>query len=692
MLGGLRVLGETALEWRRPHADSEEAALLQTLVKVDDLGRYAGIVHLDLRAEGGQWRLASPEMHEMDSEHLYQALWVGHASRNVAQDRVTVATLDYLISQALPALALGLENGALRAEIEQALAEAYLELPVQKSSDERYRWVWNLPTLGWADWEWVPKARRKELEVLGATQGTDVLTSSQLQAYAQDQGAKKAVALIAAILQEGIRQELNLDKKAKYLYTLHLNGRWLAREPAYHRYLYGNYLSDVFEKARPGRCHVCGKHQAEVTENTTRFWFKVYITDKPGFASGFRKVNFYRNYAICRQCYQTLLAGETFMRTRLKGRLGQLSSRVYIVPLFHRTTIRPPAADLEAWAGYVTDRWEATLTWNGWQAFQSKLKAYQRFENTKASYLLDFLFIQDDGRSTKLQEYIRDVPPSRLDEVDEARHLTRSFAQQHLAPIRTERWDPWDLGLNTIFYLFPIGKRGHGQQAFFQFLEALLSNRPVDFRELLPLFLETASVHRFHKYGAYVQAPQKDPDAALRVFLVQTHLLRYYLSKLHLFKGGRSMSDIKHANEVRNLIPEDVWSYMDALELGTAERALFLLGILVGAVASAQQATGSVPILNKIHFQGMDTNKVRRLSNEMLDQLRIYRALNPTTRDLFAASRTLMDQAKGLLSPAENTYWVLSGYAFSHLQRYGNPKKTAQADTTQITSQKEDES
>lgn len=143
------------------------------------------------------------------------------------------------------------------------------------------------------------------------------------------------------------------------------------------------------------------------------------------------------------------------------------------------------------------------------------------------------------------------------------------------------------------------------------------------------------------------------------------------------------MSDVKYADEIRNLVPEGVWSYMDALGLGTAERALFLLGVLVGEIARAQQATGSVPILNKIHFQGMDANKVRRLSNEMLDQLRIYRVLNPTTRDLFAASRALMDQAGGLLSPAENTYWVLSGYAFDHLRRFGGSTKQGEGPSTE---------
>ena len=131
------------------------------------------------------------------------------------------------------------------------------------------------------------------------------------------------------------------------------------------------------------------------------------------------------------------------------------------------------------------------------------------------------------------------------------------------------------------------------------------------------------------------------------------------------------MSQARFMDEIRRLIPPETWEYMQALGLNLAQSALFLLGMLVGEVAQRQQATGSTPILNKIHFQGMDAHKVRRLSNEILEQMRIYKALNPRTRDMFAAMRSLMDQAGDLLAPAENTYWVLSGYAFRHLRRFG---------------------
>lgn len=669
MLEGIQVLGRAALERSRQYASDNEEALLRTLVKVDEATRYGGLVHMRLILDGDNWHLrADPQ--EIDPGILSEALWLGHAPRNLPQDRATVSSLEYLISQVLPALsgriAAGLQNPPLRDQLQEALDAMALELSVsRKASEQRYRWVWNLPALGWAHWEWVPKGRRKELEALAQAEDVEAPTARLFQDHARQHGARRTIALIATILQTGLQAQLGLDKRGRYLYTLHVGGRWLARDSSYHHYLYQHYLGSLFENARPGTCHLCGQHHEKVTDNTTRLWLKFYITDKPGFASGFRKENFYRNYRLCSGCYKVLLTGENFMRTRLHSWLG---TQVYVVPVFYLPHVQPSGSDLEAWAEYITNRWQASLTLEGWKAFREKLHAYRRFEERKASFLLDFLFVEGDERSIKLQHYIRDVPPSRLDELDAARNRARSLAEGYLAPV-----NPWDPGLRVMFYLFPIGQHGQGRKAFFQFLEALFTQRPLVFRNLVPLFLETASIHRFQKYGAYVHAPAKDSDFALRVFLVQTQLLRYTLQQLSMLipSGGASMTEVKFVEEVRQLVSPDIWDYMEAIQLDLAERALFLLGVLVGEVALRQQQTGSTPILNKIHFQGMNANKVRRLSNEMLDQLRIYKALNTRTKDLFSATRVLMDQAGSLLSPAENTYWVISGYAFRHLQRFG---------------------
>ena len=670
MLEALKTVGRAYLERLRKEVGSYEA-LLRSLVQVsildqtktderDPKPRKVYLAYLDVhRNAQGRWRLEIQGPQEVDLELLYLALWIGHARGKEFQDRATVngpAGLGYLLSQFFPAMAgwfgSGLPQNSRLYQDARDLCEK-LCLPLRGASkSSNFRWILNLPELN-----------EMFQEMLAEQMGQQPLFRS-----------KPFVQKIAKKIDSHLRREWGFDTQTPLLYSMRLNGNWVPRDPAYHHYQYQRFVESLFaadgkRKAYRGICYLCGRHTA-VTADMTRLSFKVYINDKPGFASGFRKENFYRNYTLCQDCYQELLAGEAFLRTRLRSWLG---TTVYVLPVFYLPDVRPSGANLEQWAGYVVHRWEASRTLDGWRTFHEQLEEYREFENQKAWFLLDFLFVEGDERAVKIQQYIQDVPPPRLDTLDDARHRTRTFAKRFFAD-----GPMWDLSFQTLYYLFPIRLRGQGRQAFFQFLDALLHERSVDFRDLIPLFLETASVHYFQKYGAYVHKapPPNEAEAPLRnlrVFLVQTQLLRYYLMLLGLFSpsGGKPMSELMFSDEIRRLVPEDIWRYMDALALNVAQRALFLLGCLIGEVARGQQRAGSVTVLNKIHFQGMDEGKVRRLSNEILGQMRIYRVLCSDTRDMFAVMRSLMDQARRLLTPAENTYWVLSGYAFHHLRRFG---------------------
>jgi CRISPR-associated protein Csh1 len=105
---------------------------------------------------------------------------------------------------------------------------------------------------------------------------------------------------------------------------------------------------------------------------------------------------------------------------------------------------------------------------------------------------------------------------------------------------------------------------------------------------------------------------------------------------------------------------------MDGLELAGARRGLFLLGVLIGRIGSTPEQRGSgKPILNKVHFQGMDRLKVMRLANEVYEKLRQYKIAD-YYEGLYAAMKAHLDRALGELgSPQENVYWVLSGYAYA---------------------------
>lgn len=133
--------------------------------------------------------------------------------------------------------------------------------------------------------------------------------------------------------------------------------------------------------------------------------------------------------------------------------------------------------------------------------------------------------------------------------------------------------------------------------------------------------------------------------------------------------GEMSNTNIGEVGE--GMLPKEILDYWGDVALYEEEqkRALFLLGYLVGEIGNAQSATGhkKKPILDKINFQGMGADKLRRLANDVLEKLRQYDRLQ-YNENIYSVLKSLMDNNMGkwYLSNQENVFYVLSGYAFSN--------------------------
>lgn len=134
----------------------------------------------------------------------------------------------------------------------------------------------------------------------------------------------------------------------------------------------------------------------------------------------------------------------------------------------------------------------------------------------------------------------------------------------------------------------------------------------------------------------------------------------------------------------QSMVDEDLRAWMDGLGLGGAQRGLFLLGVLIGKIGSTkEQRQSGKPILNKVHFQGMDQHKLMRLANEVYEKLRQYKdnkgkALAESNDRLYAAMKAYLDRSLETLgSPQENVYWVLSGYAYATWQAISRKESEA---------------
>ncbi len=131
------------------------------------------------------------------------------------------------------------------------------------------------------------------------------------------------------------------------------------------------------------------------------------------------------------------------------------------------------------------------------------------------------------------------------------------------------------------------------------------------------------------------------------------------------------MDKQKNDHFTDDLIPKDISEYWENLEIyqDNQKKGLFLLGYLIGEVGSKQssQQIKNKPILNKINFQGMGTEKLNRLSSDVLEKLKQYKLLD-FKENVYSASHLLIEEniENWSLSNQENVFYILSGFAFSN--------------------------
>jgi len=677
MIEGIRTIGEVVLQ----RNDCIVDALVQE-IDIQNQKKYAVFIEVCLDPIK-----LSFDIKEIDINLCNDILWVGNSSRNKPQDRLTTDTVAYLVSQTIPNLCQTLPPGGLRSELETLKQTIYLDLGGKY--DKRYRLVWDLlkfnvvtrtinnsrkPT------EIIEnKGIRHKADTLCNEQRLQFLSKSFLQEYACKYGAKEVPRLIGTIIEGLVIQRFELKKQEIGLYTLKFNEKLLCEHADYIDYLEKSLVSEAFEGASEGVCHTCGSKE-RVTGDATRFrLMKFYITDKPGFASKLNQNNFVRNFGICCNCYQRLLAGECFVENQLHTQMASRS--VYVIPEFHLPAVKPSGATLNKWAEYLKKRVSATQTLKQWQDFQDALKDYQEFENAKASFVLNLLFATKSRGAVKVDMLIQDVPPSRLDHLDDVRNRILGNATCFFGD--SNRND-WDLGLGKMFYLFPIRKQKNQvkDQIFLEFLDVLLTNRSFSIKRLINIFLETACVH-YYKRKSYVQSSLeqwRQTREPLTIFLIQSQLLLLYLKELGQL-GGLDKGGGKIMEALVDILDEKLQAYLQNLNLSYGQQALFLLGCLIGQIGSTKdQVSSNKPILNKIYFQGMDKTKLVRLANEVYEKLRQYK-IAKYNEHMYAAMKTLLDkELLSLNSPQENTYWILSGYAYATLQAIQHARRSKETE------------
>lgn len=449
-----------------------------------------------------------------------------------------------------------------------------------------------------------------------------------------------------------------LSSKEGVIWTLADEEGLLAEDPAYRA-----YVAETFRPSshggEEGHCRLCNR-RTQVSSRTSELkFFKFYNTDKPGFAPHLREEAFTSLLGICDRCFTFILHGDRMVAERLSTSLA--GKTVYLLP--HPV---PDRLDLQELAEVLRGRVDSLWTLKQWEVFQERFQKIVRWQETwdvlRETVRVDFVFATPSNAAVKVHRVIHDVPPSRLEELDQTRQTVEEWAES-----RFFLPGNWNFHLDAHYRLFPITKNAQVPLVFLDYLEALFQGYPLSWEDLTRFWVEGARIHHFGLEKAF----KMRSGVSVERYMVETLVLRHFLALLGLLEsvqstpGGWEMSGL----------PSHLESFLQETGLTGRRAGLFLIGYVMGKIGEAQQQgvplkeRKSPPILNAITFTGMDDGKIRRLVNQVFDRMRHYLKgydYEEGTR-LLGLGQAWYEQGKDPLAPYEATYWVLAGYGFARL-------------------------
>ncbi|TZE82821.1 TIGR02556 family CRISPR-associated protein [Calorimonas adulescens] len=597
---------------------------------------------------------------QIDDGTKDEYLWVGNADGAMSpQWYFTTTNVEYLLSQTIPNYIDILDDPVSRKKFEVIRDKFYYDLGGQQGSRKRYRYVFNVEKYGLATEGWIKDTYMDE---------------------DKGQDAKKMVSEVKKVFMDWVKKETNLTDKEIALFTLIVDGKPLVKDDEYQRLVIRKKVEDVFEGAEDGVCSICSEEK-KVTDNTTKFKLKYYMTDKKGFSSNVSG-RFIKNFPICQECYTKVLVGEAYTMNRMGTRIAGLD--LYVIP----DILFKPDVDIfniDEWSSYIKNSFNTVVSKKGLEDFERSLKGYIDYENFKNNYILNLLFYERNQAEFKVLKLIKDVPPSRIDLIKkrfgEVETVMNGIMGEDMA---------WHIDLDRIYHLIPLKstQRDIEYRKLLELYDEIFSDKMVSYQFLVGQAVEMSQVYYFNEFGQYNVSLRGDMewDTAFSYVILQENILMDGLRRLGILEiGGRAM-DYSTLN-----VDEKTKEFLQEMKYDEPKTAMFLFGNLIAEIASAQRRDGkkNKPILNKLNYQGMSWSKIQRLTGEVFEKLRQYDVLKYNEQKwaecirLFDMTRSLYD-GKWPLNDRENIYYILSGYGFatvSAIKRGGNN----QNDTEEVT-------
>jgi CRISPR-associated protein Csh1 len=410
---------------------------------------------------------------------------------------------------------------------------------------------------------------------------------------------------------------------------------------------------------------------------------KMFVTTTKNFASGFSDKDFIKNYQVS-TANQTLLArGSSFVLDKMKTRIAGIDH--CILPQFRQAT------NLEE---NIFERINTDV--DLLFGFQKMLQNVVRpMENNKEDmFWITFLGFESDGNFFKTINTIQDVNSLYLRQVQKAfmqvnRKMTNTegVAWENIMTVGKEQ-QRLVFNFYSLYNIIPVRVDKEKRNVALVLFKSIMEKRQIDRASIFEHFKELILCHWFGRWEAYKNIYKNEKfDFACRDAVFKYLAFIEFLKKLNLVKDmdntqiheedTPSVSSESSTTEGKKKITgAEIQAKIDSffLRMGYSEQqqALFYLGRILDAVArkQADKDHASKPVLNKINFNGLDANAIKRLKCDLFEKTLQYRDIHDNCKPLFGRFDSLFEYnhkkpETWTMKSDEALFYLLSGYSFN---------------------------
>ncbi len=488
---------------------------------------------------------------------------------------------------------------------------------------------------------------------------------------------QELIGLINSRLEEGGKKEINAILKAllgdKFdkiqLITVKIDGKLISDNQDYVDFLYNEKFPNS-TNMKEDFCDICGEKQPSTSlEYFTKTWIKFFNQDKPIFAPNIDMKRYVDNFRVCKECFMKVIVGEAFVKKTLK--LRWFDSSLMLIP-----EIKPNDHLNLSHLKKIVDK---SKEFNG--GIYKMTKDYRNLENQieeiitsigTASLIYHYLFYSTSqgGKPNKIKLLIKDVPPSRLNEIGEA----LIDINDHKHNIINKNISIHDIYLTLPIRLDKKTKSSKETQLIYSLIECIFKKLPINLEEYLDSCVQTIKTIMIGNPEQMNIKNEKIPYSIMKMneiisFFEKVGCLNLPQKSRYVIKMEETENQQGNA-ETKTKMQKILAYWKDKAVYNTEEaRSLFLLGTLIAEVGNAQyKKINNEAILKKINYDGMNLNQIIQLVSDVEGKLRDYKKLTyPSTMQIVQQLHSYfekVDPNSWTLLPSANVFFIMSGYAF----------------------------